>query len=146
MGVNKIRFPQQCGVGIKPISEEGSKRLIRRAIQYCIDENRASLTFVHKGNIMKFTEGAFKDWGYELAVQEFGATRSTAVRGTSHQPEYRQADHHQGRHRRRDAAAGADAAGRVRRHRHDEPERRLSLRCAGSPGRWHRDRAGREHR
>jgi len=74
MGVNKIRFPQRCGIGIKPVSEEGSKRLIRRALQYCLDENRESLTFVHKGNIMKFTEGAFKDWGYELAVQEFGAT------------------------------------------------------------------------
>ncbi len=74
MGVNKIRFPQHCGIGIKPVSEEGSKRLIRKAIQYCIDEGRDSLTLVHKGNIMKFTEGAFKDWGYELAVEEFGAT------------------------------------------------------------------------
>ena len=74
MGVNKIRFPQQCGIGIKPISEEGSKRLIRKALQYCLEENRDSLTLVHKGNIMKFTEGAFKDWGYELAVEEFGAT------------------------------------------------------------------------
>jgi isocitrate dehydrogenase len=73
MGVNKIRFPHQCGVGIKPISEEGSKRLIRKALQYCIEEGRDSLTLVHKGNIMKFTEGAFKDWGYELAVEEFGA-------------------------------------------------------------------------
>ena len=73
MGVNKIRFPENCGIGIKPISAEGSKRLIRKALQYTIDENRASLTFVHKGNIMKFTEGAFKDWGYELAVEEFGA-------------------------------------------------------------------------
>ena len=73
MGVNKIRFPENCGIGIKPISAEGSKRLIRKALQYAIDENRASLTFVHKGNIMKFTEGAFKDWGYELAVEEFGA-------------------------------------------------------------------------
>jgi len=74
MGVNKIRFPQHCGIGIKPISEEGTKRLVRKALQYTIDEDRASLTFVHKGNIMKFTEGAFKDWGYELAAQEFGAT------------------------------------------------------------------------
>ena len=74
MGVNKIRFPQHCGIGIKPISVEGSHRLIRKAIQYCIDEDRDSLTFVHKGNIMKFTEGAFKDWGYELAASEFGAT------------------------------------------------------------------------
>jgi isocitrate dehydrogenase len=74
MGVNKIRFPENCGIGIKPVSEAGSKRLIRKALQYCIDEGRESLTLVHKGNIMKFTEGAFKDWGYELAVEEFGAT------------------------------------------------------------------------
>jgi isocitrate dehydrogenase len=74
MGVSKIRFTDHCGVGIKPISEEGTKRLVRRAIQYTIDEDRPSLTFVHKGNIMKFTEGAFKDWGYELAREEFGAT------------------------------------------------------------------------
>ena len=74
MGVNKIRFPQHCGIGIKPVSVEGSQRLIRKALQYCIDEDRDSLTFVHKGNIMKFTEGAFKDWGYELAASEFGAT------------------------------------------------------------------------
>ena len=74
MGVNKIRFPQHCGIGIKPISLEGSQRLIRKALQYCLEEDRDSLTFVHKGNIMKFTEGAFKDWGYELAVAEFGAT------------------------------------------------------------------------
>jgi len=73
MGVQKIRFPQHCGIGIKPISVEGSKRLIRKAIQYCLEEDRDSLTFVHKGNIMKFTEGAFKDWGYELAAEEFGA-------------------------------------------------------------------------
>ena len=74
MGVTKIRFPQNCGIGIKPVSAEGSQRLIRKALQYCIDEDRDSLTFVHKGNIMKFTEGAFKDWGYELAANEFGAT------------------------------------------------------------------------
>jgi isocitrate dehydrogenase len=74
MGVTKIRFPQHCGIGIKPISEEGTKRLVRKAIQYTIDEDCPSLTFVHKGNIMKFTEGAFKDWGYELAREEFGAT------------------------------------------------------------------------
>ncbi len=74
MGVHKIRFPQHCGIGIKPISVEGSKRLIRKALQYTIEEDRESLTFVHKGNIMKFTEGAFKDWGYELAAEEFGAT------------------------------------------------------------------------
>ena len=73
MGATKIRFPQQCGVGIKPVSEEGTKRLVRAAIQYTIDNDRDSLTLVHKGNIMKFTEGAFKDWGYEVALQEFGA-------------------------------------------------------------------------
>lgn len=73
MGVNKIRFPQDCGIGVKPVSREGSERLIRAAIQYTIDQNRSSLTLVHKGNIMKFTEGAFKDWGYALAVREFGA-------------------------------------------------------------------------
>ncbi|MBC53998.1 MAG: isocitrate dehydrogenase (NADP(+)) [Gammaproteobacteria bacterium] len=74
MGVNKIRFPQDCGIGVKPVSREGSERLIRAALQYTIDQNRSSLTLVHKGNIMKFTEGAFKDWGYALAVREFGAT------------------------------------------------------------------------
>ena len=73
LGVNKIRFPQHVGLGIKPISAEGTKRLVRKAIQYALDEGRDSLTLVHKGNIMKFTEGAFKDWGYELAVEEFGA-------------------------------------------------------------------------
>ncbi|GHA37882.1 NADP-dependent isocitrate dehydrogenase [Photobacterium aphoticum] len=73
MGATKIRFPQQCGVGIKPVSEEGTKRLIRAALQYTIDNDRGSLTLVHKGNIMKFTEGAFKDWGYEVAAKEFGA-------------------------------------------------------------------------
>ncbi|MGA1736907.1 MAG: NADP-dependent isocitrate dehydrogenase [Pseudomonadales bacterium] len=73
LGVNKIRFPQHVGLGIKPISVEGTKRLVRKAIQYALDEGRDSVTLVHKGNIMKFTEGAFKDWGYELAVEEFGA-------------------------------------------------------------------------
>ncbi len=74
MGVRKIRFPRHCGIGIKPISVEGTERLVRKALQYVINEDRASLTFVHKGNIMKFTEGAFKDWGYRLAAREFGAT------------------------------------------------------------------------
>lgn len=73
MGVNKIRFPNHCGIGIKPVSEEGTKRLVRAAIQYAIDNHRSSVTLVHKGNIMKFTEGAFKDWGYEVARDEFGA-------------------------------------------------------------------------
>ena len=74
MGADKIRFPVNCGIGIKPVSLEGTRRLVRRALEYAIAEDRDSLTFVHKGNIMKFTEGAFKEWGYELAAQEFGAT------------------------------------------------------------------------
>ncbi|WGO84637.1 NADP-dependent isocitrate dehydrogenase [Arsenophonus apicola] len=73
MEVNKIRFPTNCGIGIKPCSEEGTKRLVRAAIEYAIQNNRQSVTLVHKGNIMKFTEGAFKDWGYQLAQDEFGA-------------------------------------------------------------------------
>ncbi|MGL4826505.1 MAG: NADP-dependent isocitrate dehydrogenase [Vibrionaceae bacterium] len=74
MGVTKIRFTTQCGIGIKPTSQEGSKRLVRAALQYAIDNDRSSLTIVHKGNIMKFTEGAFKEWGYEVARDEFSAT------------------------------------------------------------------------
>ncbi|MEW5249831.1 NADP-dependent isocitrate dehydrogenase [Microbulbifer discodermiae] len=73
MGVQKIRFPEHCGIGVKPVSEEGTKRLVRKAIQYAVDQDRDSVTLVHKGNIMKFTEGAFADWGYELARDEFGA-------------------------------------------------------------------------
>ena len=72
LDVTSIRFPEQCGIGIKPVSKAGSERLIRRAYQYAIDNNRDSVTLVHKGNIMKFTEGAFKDWGYQLAKSEFG--------------------------------------------------------------------------
>jgi isocitrate dehydrogenase len=74
MGATKIRFPNNVGIGIKPVSEEGTKRLVRKAIQYAIDQDLPSVTLVHKGNIMKFTEGAFRDWGYELAQQEFGGT------------------------------------------------------------------------
>ena len=66
MGVTKIRFPQTSGIGIKPVSREGTERLVRKAIQYAIDNKRRSVTLVHKGNIMKFTEGAFKNWGYEV--------------------------------------------------------------------------------
>src|SRR5699024_692988 len=72
MGVKNIRFPETSGIGIKPVSEEGTKRLVRAAIQYAIDGGRKSVTLVHKGNIMKFTEGAFKNWGYEVAEEEFG--------------------------------------------------------------------------
>jgi isocitrate dehydrogenase len=73
MGIKKIRFPESSAIGIKPVSIEGSERLVRRAIQYAIDNQRSSVTLVHKGNIMKFTEGGFKKWGYELAQREFGA-------------------------------------------------------------------------
>lgn len=73
MGVDKIRFPDSTAIGIKPVSKEGTDRLVRRAIQYAIEQNRSSVTLVHKGNIMKYTEGAFRDWGYELAKNEFGA-------------------------------------------------------------------------
>ncbi|HET9869261.1 MAG TPA: NADP-dependent isocitrate dehydrogenase [bacterium] len=73
MGVKKIRFPETSGIGIKPVSQEGTERLVRAAIQYAIDHQRKSVTLVHKGNIMKFTEGAFRDWGYALAKKEFGA-------------------------------------------------------------------------
>ncbi|NYT76498.1 NADP-dependent isocitrate dehydrogenase [Alcaligenaceae bacterium] len=73
LGVDKIRFPETSGIGVKPVSREGTQRLVRKAIQYAIDNDRASVTLVHKGNIMKFTEGGFRDWGYELAQKEFGA-------------------------------------------------------------------------
>lgn len=73
MGVTKIRFTEGCGIGIKPVSREGSQRLVRKAIQFAIDNDKPSVTLVHKGNIMKYTEGAFKEWGYELAKERFGA-------------------------------------------------------------------------
>ncbi|HUL47933.1 MAG TPA: NADP-dependent isocitrate dehydrogenase [Steroidobacteraceae bacterium] len=73
LGVHAIRFPSSSGIGIKPVSKEGSQRLIRKAIRYAIDNDRVSVTLVHKGNIMKFTEGAFRNWGYQLAREEFGA-------------------------------------------------------------------------
>ena len=73
VGSQKIRFPETSGIGIKPVSREGSERLVRKAIQYAIDHDKPSVTLVHKGNIMKFTEGAFRDWGYALAQKEFGA-------------------------------------------------------------------------
>jgi isocitrate dehydrogenase len=73
MGVDSIRFPQSSGIGVKPVSREGTERLVRKAIQYAIDNDRESVSLVHKGNIMKYTEGAFRTWGYELAKREFGA-------------------------------------------------------------------------
>ena len=74
LGAKNIRFPSSAGIGIKPVSSEGTKRLVRKAIQYALDHNKPSVTVVHKGNIMKYTEGAFRDWAYELAQEEFGAT------------------------------------------------------------------------
>ncbi len=74
MGVDKIRFPDTSGIGIKPISQEGTARIVRAAIKYAVDNDKDSVTLVHKGNIMKFTEGGFRDWGYQLAKDEFGAT------------------------------------------------------------------------
>lgn len=73
LGVNKIRFPETSGIGVKPVSRQGTERLVRKAIQYAIDNDKPSVTLVHKGNIMKFTEGGFRDWGYALAQKEFGA-------------------------------------------------------------------------
>ncbi|CAM5398426.1 Isocitrate dehydrogenase [NADP] OS=Stutzerimonas stutzeri OX=316 GN=CXK95_10970 PE=3 SV=1 [Stutzerimonas stutzeri] len=73
MGVRRYRFTENCGIGIKPVSLDGTKRLVRKALQYAVDNDRSSVTIVHKGNIMKFTEGAFKEWGYEVARDEFGA-------------------------------------------------------------------------
>ena len=74
MGVDKIRFPETSGIGIKPVSREGTARIVRAALQYAVDNDKDSVTLVHKGNIMKFTEGGFRDWGYELAKNEFNAT------------------------------------------------------------------------
>ena len=76
MGVTQIRFDKTCGIGVKPMSKEGSMRLIRAAFEYAIDNDRRSVTLVHKGNIMKFTEGAFKNWGYELAANEYHAVKN----------------------------------------------------------------------
>ena len=73
MGVKKIRFPETSGIGIKPVSRQGTERLVRKAIQYAIDNGKPSVTIVHKGNIMKYTEGGFRDWAYALAQKEFGA-------------------------------------------------------------------------
>ena len=75
---NKVRFPETTSIGIKPVSEEGTKRLTRKAIQYAIDHKRKSVTFVHKGNIMKFTEGSFKQWSYDVAIEEFGAKENSS--------------------------------------------------------------------
>ena len=127
MGATKIRFPQNVGIGIKPVSEEGTKRLVRKAIQYAIDQDLPSVTLVHKGNIMKFTEGAFRDWGYELAQQEFGGELLDGGPWVRSRTPTRQGDRHQGRHRRRHAAADPDPSQGVQCGCHPEPERRLPV-------------------
>ncbi|MDP4161948.1 MAG: NADP-dependent isocitrate dehydrogenase [Bacillota bacterium] len=106
MGVNKIRFPETSGIGIKPVSEEGTTRLVRAAINYAIKEGRKSLTLVHKGNIMKYTEGAFKNWGYELAEKEFGDKVFTWA-------QYDRLKEEQGADAADKAQADAEAAGKL---------------------------------
>ncbi|MFF2450482.1 NADP-dependent isocitrate dehydrogenase [Neobacillus sp. NPDC058068] len=106
MGVNKIRFPETSGIGIKPVSEEGTTRLVRAAINYAIKEGRKSVTLVHKGNIMKFTEGAFKNWGYELAEKEFADKVFTWA-------QYDRIKAEQGSDAANKAQADAEAAGKI---------------------------------
>ncbi|MBU8879678.1 NADP-dependent isocitrate dehydrogenase [Bacillus sp. FJAT-29790] len=106
LGVNKIRFPETSGIGIKPVSEEGTSRLVRAAIEYAIKEGRKSLTLVHKGNIMKFTEGAFKNWGYELAEREYGDKVFTWA-------QYDRIKDEQGVEAADKAQADAEAAGKI---------------------------------
>jgi isocitrate dehydrogenase len=106
MGVNKIRFPETSGLGIKPVSKEGTERLVRSAINYAITEGRKSVTLVHKGNIMKFTEGAFKNWGYELAEKEFGDKVFTWA-------QYDKIKEEQGTDAANKAQSDAEAAGKI---------------------------------
>jgi isocitrate dehydrogenase len=106
MGVTKIRFPETSGIGVKPVSEEGTTRLVRAAINYAIKEGRKSLTLVHKGNIMKFTEGAFKNWGYELVEKEFADQTFTWA-------QYDRIKEEQGTEAANKAQADAEAAGKI---------------------------------
>jgi isocitrate dehydrogenase len=106
MGVKKIRFPETSGIGIKPVSREGTERLVRSAIQYALDHGRKSVTLVHKGNIMKFTEGAFKNWGYELAEREFGDKVFTWA-------QYDRIAEEQGKEAANRAQAEAEEAGKI---------------------------------
>ncbi len=141
-------FFANSGIGIKPVSEFGIKRLVRKALQYAVANERKNVTFMHKGNIQKFTEGAFMQWGYELARQEFGGVthhRAAAV-GRARRQASRGQDRGQGPHRGHHVPADAAAAGRVRRDRHTEPERRLPERCRRGGGGRRGHCAGREHR
>jgi isocitrate dehydrogenase len=106
LGVKKIRFPETSGIGIKPVSSDGTKRLVRAAVQYAIDHGRKSVTIVHKGNIMKFTEGAFKNWGYEVAEQEFGDRVFTWA-------QYDRIKDEQGTEAANKAQSEAEAAGKI---------------------------------
>ena len=121
MGVKKIRFPNTSSIGIKPVSKEGSERLIRASMRYAVENNRKNVTLVHKGNIQKYTEGMFMKWGYALAKAEFsrqagglGRLRRQAARGEAPR---------QGRHHRRVPAADPHAPGRVRRDPVLQPHR-----------------------
>ena len=125
MKVTQIRFPNTSGIGIKPVSREGSERLIRAALNYAIEHKRKSVTLVHKGNIMKFTEGAFRDWGYELnaaRVQGQGDRMGRLQRQAA-----RRTNPGQGQHRRHHAPAVAHASRGFRRGGDDESQRRLPL-------------------
>ncbi|HET7616232.1 MAG TPA: NADP-dependent isocitrate dehydrogenase, partial [Bacillales bacterium] len=106
MGATNIRFPETSGIGIKPVSEEGTKRLVRAAIQFAINEGRKNVTLVHKGNIMKFTEGAFKNWGYEVAEKEFGEKTFTWA-------EYDRIVEKEGKEAANKAQSDAEAAGKI---------------------------------
>jgi isocitrate dehydrogenase len=106
MGAENIRFPETSGIGVKPVSEEGTKRLVRASIQYALDEERKSVTLVHKGNIMKFTEGAFKTWGYEVAEKEFGEKVFTWA-------EYDRIVEKDGKEAANKAQSDAEAAGKI---------------------------------
>jgi isocitrate dehydrogenase len=113
MGVKKIRFPETCGIGIKPMSKAGTERLVRAAIEYAIDNDRDSVTLVHKGNIMKFTEGAFRIGAMPWPRKSTMPSSSTAALVLLQEPENRQDHRGQGRHRRRLPATDPAAPGRV---------------------------------
>ncbi len=146
MGVKKIRFPLTSGIGIKPISVEGTTRLVRAALKYVVANDRKSLTIVHKGNIMKFTEGLFRDTAYKVAQEEFGAE---LVDGG---PWCKFKNPNSGREVIvKDSIADAFLQqillrpGRIRHHRHHQPERRLHLRRPGGASRRYRYRPGRQY-
>jgi hypothetical protein len=144
MDVEEIRFPNSAGIGVKTISREGTERLVRAALDYAIEHGRKTVTLVHKGNIMKFTEGAFRDWGYELTRREYRGRAIARLGGLRRQGPGRP-DPRQRQHRGHHAPAGPDAPAEFRRHRHEEPQRRLPVGCPRCPGGRDRDRAGSQH-